>query len=71
MARINQQLLNLIEDLKSIIMLIDVMMVNKGDAILLRQAYANNIAHWTIKINELRITKKTAKYFEPISHGVH
>ena len=52
-------------------MLIDVMMVNKGDAILLRQAYANNIAHWTIKINELRITKKTAKYFEPISHGVH
>ena len=49
MARINQQLLIGINDSKSIIMRVGVMMANKRDAILMRQAYVKNIVNWTTK----------------------
>ena len=61
MARINNELLDSIGNLKDIVWQVDMIIKSKRETILMRQAYANAIASWTKKINELRITHKMAK----------
>ena len=48
-------------NLKDIVWKVNMLLSNKREAVLARQAYADAIHYWTKKINELRITHKVAK----------
>ena len=61
MAKINNDLLISMENLKDLVWKVNMLFSSKREAVLACQAYSDAIHSWIRKINELRISRKVAK----------